>query len=160
MSSGKNRVSEILRAGREAARSTGEVLGEFSENLRQPEDRGRHALEEETVVEHLREAAQGIADQRSVDSLREGASRVAGATGEALSSLVERVGRATASTRDSEAAAKAGQAYQRVGETVSEAAREAWDSQRQGANEEGQPQDIIDGEVLSETIHEEGNHRD
>ncbi|KQB84441.1 hypothetical protein [Corynebacterium oculi] len=156
MSSGKNHVSEVWRAGREAARSTGEVIGELSEHLRQPEERGRHALHEEKVVDHLRGPAQDFADQRSVDSLKEGAGRVVGATGEALGSLVGRVGRAAASTRNSEAAAQAGRAFQRVGETVNKAAREAM-----GVRDKGdKSQDIIDGEVLSETIHEEENRRD
>ncbi|KQB87277.1 hypothetical protein [Corynebacterium lowii] len=165
MSSGKNHFSEILRAGREAARSTGEVIGEFSGHLRAPEDRGRHALNEETVVDTLRDASKDFADKRSMDSLKNGASQVAGATGEALSSLADRVGRAAQSTRHSEAAAKAGRAYQSIGEQVSDAAREAmssWSSEKSVGDNSGDKGagDIIDGEVISETIHEDNPRHD
>ncbi|MCH6197101.1 hypothetical protein MHT86_06275 [Corynebacterium mastitidis] len=158
MSSGKNRVSEILRAGGHAARSAGEVVGEFGARLRVSEDRGRHALHEETVADHLRAATRDFSEHRSVDSLREGAGRVAGATTEALGSLADRVGRAAAETRRSEAAARAAQALRRVGEQVETAAREAAGSlvnPEASRERPGEPGEIIDGEVLSETVHEE-----
>ncbi|MBC3186691.1 hypothetical protein H7347_08965 [Corynebacterium sp. zg-331] len=156
MSSGRNRVSEVLRAGREAVRSTGAMIGEFGGHLRQDEAQGRHALRGETVADRLRGAARDVADHRSADSLRAGAGAVADATGEALGLLVDRVGRAAAATRRSGATERAGVAFARVGRTIGDAARGAADFRTPGEA----PRDIIDGEVLSETIHEEGTHRD
>lgn len=110
---------------------------------------------------HLREAAQNVTERRSVDSLKEGAGQVLGAAGEAWGSLAGRVNRATDTARKSGAAAQAVRACQRMGDTVREAAREAIAGRETpGPRGRDAGQDIIDGEVLSETIHEEEPRRD